>query len=85
VRLLPNRPNPFRARTTLGYALPKAMDVRLTVYDVLGRRVATLDAGPRRAGLHRVRWDAATVASGVYVVRLTAGGTQHTQKVVRLR
>ncbi len=68
-------PNPFREQTTLGYSLPEAADVRLTVYDLLGRRVRTLVAEPQAAGTYTVTWDGrgaagARAASGVYIVRL---------------
>lgn len=81
----PNYPNPFTDRTTLGYALPEAAHVRLDVYDIRGRRVATLvndDVGP---GRHEVRLDAAGLASGTYVARLTAGTHVETQRLQLVR
>jgi hypothetical protein len=78
-------PNPFAATTTIGFTLPSAQDVTLTVYDVLGRRVATLVDGVRQAGEQTVRFDAASLPSGMYFYRLDAGGTQLTQRVTVIR
>jgi len=90
LELLPNYPNPFRGRTTLEYALPERAEVRLAIYDVLGRRVRVLEHGQQRAGVHRLRWDGRNgagqpVASGLYLVRLKAQGQQHVQKITLVR
>ncbi|HLT46751.1 MAG TPA: T9SS type A sorting domain-containing protein [Rubricoccaceae bacterium] len=68
-------PNPARGPVTATYRLERSGTVEVTVYDVLGRRVAVLDEGARAAGLHTARWDAAAagVPPGAYVVRLTTG------------
>jgi len=66
-------PNPFNPTTTLGYALPQAGQVKLTVYNVSGQQVATLVNGWRDAGIHEVTFDASGLASGLYVYQLTAG------------
>jgi endonuclease/exonuclease/phosphatase family metal-dependent hydrolase len=68
-------PNPFRARTTLSYTLRRAGPVRLEVYDILGRRVASLVDGPQTAGTHRVEFTASGLPPGLYLARLEAGGT----------
>ena len=73
-RLDPAFPNPFSSATTLAFAVPAAGDVRVEVFDVLGRRVAVLIDGRLPAGAHHVRLDAAGLPSGVYVARLTAAG-----------
>lgn len=83
--LAPNFPNPFAASTTLRYALPRAADVRLEVFDALGRRVATLADGEQAAGAHEVTWDAGTLASGVYIARLVSAGSVETQRLTLLR
>ncbi len=67
-------PNPFRDVTRLRYALPEAADVRIEVYDALGRRVAVLADGLTPAGWHSVDWNAARdLSSGLYFVRMRAG------------
>ena len=72
--LHPVYPNPLVGEGTVRFALPSAQAATLAVYDVLGRRVAVLAEGVRGAGEHRVSFDAAALPSGVYVVRLEAGG-----------
>ncbi|MEF8866087.1 MAG: T9SS type A sorting domain-containing protein, partial [Salinibacter sp.] len=88
--LRPNYPNPFREQTTIEYTLPEADDVRIEVYDLLGRRVQTLVDGRRESGLHRATWNGrnsggTTAASGLYIVRLQAGGTTRSQKATLVR
>lgn len=78
-------PNPVRQRGTVAYTLPEASEVTLRLYDVLGRRVATLDAGSRRAGRHEVSFDPASLASGVYVGRLRAGDQTRVRKITVVR
>ncbi len=78
-------PNPFSTRTTLAFALPEARDVRLTVFDALGREVAVVLAERKEAGHHTVSFDGADLPSGVYVVRLTAGDTVQTQRLALVR
>ncbi len=69
-------PNPFNPSTEIGFPLSVDSQVLLIVYDLLGREVARLVDGHLPAGSHRIRFDAAGLASGVYMARLTAeGGT----------
>ena len=70
-----NYPNPFNPSTTLRFALPRAVEVRLVVVDLLGREIARLVDGHLPAGYHQVTWDGKTnwgkeAPSGVYIVRL---------------
>jgi hypothetical protein len=67
-----NFPNPFNPSTMITFHVPAAATVRLTVFDVLGREVATLVNDDRAAGIHRIAWNAAGLASGVYFYRLDA-------------
>lgn len=79
-------PNPFSRSTQVAFDLPEASDVRLVVYDVLGREVAHVTEGSYRAGTHRVRFEAGrALASGVYVLRLTAGAHVLTRQVVLVK
>jgi FlgD Ig-like domain len=73
-----NFPNPFNPSTTIPLAVPRTSDVALKVYNLLGERVRTLHEGPMEAGRHWIFWDGTndqgrSVASGVYLVRFTAG------------
>jgi hypothetical protein len=83
--LHPVAPHPVRGAATVRYTLPTAEPIDLAVYDVLGRRVATLATGRQTAGTHAARLDGRGWASGVYFVRLTAGGRVHTQRVTVVR
>ena len=80
-------PNPLSAATasTVRFGLPEAAEVRLAVFDALGREVARLADGPAEAGWHAARFEAADLPSGVYVVRLSAGAHTATQRVTVLR
>jgi len=69
-RLLGNYPNPFNSETVCRFQIARRTGVRLTVYDLLGRQVATLDDEERGPGIYDVRFDGRSLASGVYVVRL---------------
>jgi glucose/arabinose dehydrogenase len=76
-----NHPNPFSNSTTIAFYLSEAASVSLAVYDLLGRRVATLLDGTLPAGPHTALWDGtlerrAPAASGLYVIFLTSG--EHT-------
>jgi hypothetical protein len=73
IALLQNYPNPFNALTTIEFTLARASEVKLEIFDILGRKVAMLAEGRLGAGKHRVRWDAGEVPSGVYFYRLSAG------------
>jgi hypothetical protein len=73
VQLGQNYPNPFAQTTTIPYRLNEAGDVRLTLHDILGRRVAILEDGPNAARDYRVQWDATNMPSGVYFYRLETG------------
>jgi len=70
-----NYPNPFNPSTTIEYELPKASEVRLSVYDMLGREVSVLVNERMDAGVHEVKFDGSNLASGVYLYRLQARHT----------
>jgi hypothetical protein len=80
-----NYPNPFNPSTSIAFGLREAGEVSLRLYDLLGREVRVLAGGFRQAGLHTVRLDAAGLASGLYVYRLTAGRSSEARKLLLLR
>jgi len=80
-----NYPNPFNPSTTIKYKLPKSSEVRLSVYDMLGREVSVLVNEKRNAGVHEVKFDGSNLASGVYFYRLQAGDFVQTRKLLLLR
>ncbi len=80
-----NYPNPFNPTTVMTYRLPVAGNVTLTVYDILGRPVATLVNERKTAGIHSVKFDAAGLPSGVYFYRLEAGSFVRSRKMILLQ
>jgi photosystem II stability/assembly factor-like uncharacterized protein len=84
-----NYPNPFNPKTIINFELPIANYVELTIYNMLGEKVATLISGKQPAGNHQVEWDASGFASGVYFYRLSAEGKGQsfvqTRKLVLLK
>jgi len=82
-----NYPNPFNPTTVLTYQLPVASDVKLELFDVLGRKVATLVNAKQPAGTHRYTLQASAfgLASGVYFYRLQAGEFSATKKMLFLK
>jgi predicted acyl esterase len=80
-----NYPNPFNASTTVGFELPLSSEVRLCVYDMLGREVSVLVNERRDAGVHERKFDASELSSGVYFYRLTAGEHVQTKKAILMK
>ena len=83
-------PNPSRDGASIRYALPRAADIRLSVYDLAGRQVRVLESGPQGAGEHATRWDGrdasgAETSAGVYLVKLHVEGRDLTRAMIRLR
>ncbi len=70
-KLFQNYPNPFNPETVIRYQLPDEGQVRLDIYSLIGRRIATLINETVPSGIHEVTFDASNLASGVYVYRLT--------------
>ncbi len=85
-----NFPNPINPKTTLRFDMPRRAEVELAVYDVAGRRVATLIDGVMDAGHHEVVWEGRDgkghpVSSGIYFSRLSSEGQLLTRKMLLLK
>jgi hypothetical protein len=80
-----NYPNPFNPKTTIVYEVASRQSVRLGVYDLLGREIATLVNETKSPGTYEVTWDASGQPSGVYFYRLSAGSFTESKKLVLLR
>ena len=80
-----NYPNPFNPASSISYSLPRSMHVRLSVYDALGRQVATLVDGIESAGVHQAAVDATGWASGVYMYALQTEASTVTRKMIVLK
>ena len=83
--LYQNYPNPFNPTTKIEFDLPKAENVSLKVYDVLGKEVAVLVNKFMRAGNHSVEFDASKFTSGIYFYELNAGSFHHMKKMILLK
>ncbi len=80
-----NYPNPFNPVTAIKYSIPEAGPVQLKVYDILGREAANLVDGNREAGYYEINFDGSTLASGMYLYRLTAGNFVSTKKMLMIK
>ncbi|MBN1998584.1 T9SS type A sorting domain-containing protein [candidate division KSB1 bacterium] len=83
--LVQNYPNPFNPTTNITYHLVQPGPVELTVYDLLGHKVATLVDRIQQAGSYSVQFDASGLGSGVYVYKLTTGSHVYTQKMMLIK
>ena len=88
--LLPNRPNPFNASTEIQFSMPLAQEVVVEIYDLKGVKIHTLFSGEAQAGLNSLVWYGvddcgATVASGVYFVRLTMPTESLSRKITLIK
>jgi hypothetical protein len=83
--LLQNYPNPFNPKTGIRYQVSGVRDVKLSVFDLLGREVAVLVNERKAPGSYEVTFDASALASGVYICRLTAGAFVQSRKMVLIK
>jgi hypothetical protein len=83
--LLPNYPNPFNPTTTIRYRTAAAGPVKVIVYDLLGKETAVLVDEVQNAGEYTVRFNAAGLASGLYIYSLQAGTTTEMKKMMLLK
>ena len=80
-----NYPNPFNPVTVISYKLSKVSDVDLSVFDINGRKVATLVSGMQESGSYTVNFDASAVPGGIYFYRLQADGWTDTKKMLLIK
>ncbi|MCP4360457.1 MAG: T9SS type A sorting domain-containing protein, partial [Chloroflexi bacterium] len=73
--LFQNYPNPFNPKTTINYQLPMLSNVELSIYNLLGQKVATLVSKQQSVGYYQIDWDASGFASGIYYYRIEAQAT----------
>lgn len=80
-----NYPNPFNPSTTVKYSIPEAGNVELKIYDIIGNEVATLVNETQTPGSYEVQFNAAHLASGVYIYSLRAGSFVQTKKMILMK
>ena len=78
-------PNPFNVKTQITFSLDRADRAILRVYDITGRKVCDLFDGFAGVGNHKLIWDASSVASSIYILRLDSGNRSTVTKVVLVR
>ena len=80
-----NYPNPFNPTTQITYSVPEEVPVNLTVYDMLGRKVAELVNERQHAGEYELQFNASSLASGTYIYKLSAGDFVSVRKMTLLK
>ena len=80
-----NYPNPFNPATTIKFSLPEVSDVKLTIYNTIGQRVAVIVNSRMDAGSYSINWDASNVASGLYFYELSTKNFTSVKKMMLLK
>jgi len=80
-----NYPNPFNPSTQIAYAVPKESKVTLEIFDILGRKVATLVNGVMQPGFYTANFNASSMSSGIYIYRLSSPVVTFTRKMMLLK
>ena len=83
--LFNNYPNPFNPITTIKFSIPETQQVTLKIYNLMGREVVTLIDQELHPGYHTTKWNAGSMASGVYFYRLISGKESLKQKMILLK
>jgi len=84
-KLEENYPNPFNTSTTIPYQLPKTCKVELRIYNLLGKKIATLVLEKQQAGQYNVQWDASGFASSIYYCFFKAGEFRQIRKMILVK
>lgn len=85
IELKQNVPNPFNPTTEIRWTMDVGRETTVAVFDLMGRELSVLADGFYPAGEHSVRFDASTLPSGMYLIRLESGGTLLTRKMLLLK
>jgi|GEM_PF-2730109 len=80
-----NFPNPFNPLTVIRYSIPEQQNVEVIIYDILGKRIATLVNEVKAPGEYEVEFNSPTLSSGIYIYSLRAGTFRETRKMLLIR
>ena len=80
-----NYPNPFNPSTKITYSIPRASDVKITVFNLLGQEIKTLVNETKEAGIHEINFNAQNLNSGVYLYKIEAGSYIQTRKMTLIK
>lgn len=80
-----NYPNPFNPSTNISFSIPRTGSVKAEVFDMLGRKVATLVDGNLTAGTHQFRFDGSNLSSGIYFYSINFEGKQQLRKMMLIK
>jgi len=84
-KILPNYPNPFNPSTTISFELNTAKKVNLSVFDILGQKITSLNLGLKQSGIQNFKLDLSNYSSGIYIVRIKAGEKIRSQKITLIK
>ncbi|OYD13659.1 hypothetical protein CH333_10595 [candidate division WOR-3 bacterium JGI_Cruoil_03_44_89] len=77
--------NPFSSATSIYYNIPQLSELELSIYNICGQKIATLDKGTKKAGRYMTTWSARNFPDGVYLCQLKTGNDMRTRKIIKLR
>jgi len=80
-----NYPNPFNPSTTIKFSIPKASNVKLTIFDAIGREVAVLIDKQMNAGNYSFNWNAINLSSGIYLYKIESNNFIDVKKMILLK
>jgi hypothetical protein len=80
-----NYPNPFNPSTTIQFSLPKATQIKISLYNMIGEQVATLAEGMYETGNHKVTFNASNLPSGAYIYRIESSEFVQVRKMILLK
>ena len=83
--LYPAYPNPFNPITNINYELPIDGNIILSIYNIDGEKLETLESGIKSAGNYTVKWNAVNYSSGLYFVKMEANGYRQTEKLMLVK
>lgn len=78
-------PNPFSNLTNISFSIPQSQKVSLQVFDELGKLVKTIASEQMQAGFHQLKWNAASVAKGIYYIKFNSGNYAETKKITIIK